>query len=154
MIYFMLYTLEYSIPGGSIEYSKVHIHGLLIIKFIPLMYFLTVKRMLWTVSNLNLKFRKFLGQRYNHGVAKSQTQLSDWAYIPGGSGVKNPPTNAEDKRDVGSIPGSGWSPGGGNGNPFQYSCLENPMDRGAWRTTVQRVTKSRTPWATVHTQSN
>ena len=77
----MLYTLEYSIPGGSIEYSKVHIHGLLIIKFIPLMYFLTVKRMLWTVSNLNLKFRKFHGQRYNHGVAKSWTQLSDFALM-------------------------------------------------------------------------
>ena len=153
MIYFMLYTLEYSIPGGSIEYSKVHIHGLLVIKFIPLMFFLTVIRMLWTVSNLNLKFRKFHGQRYNHGVAESDT--IEWLSIhPMWLRVKNPPTTAEDKRDVGLIPGSGWSPGGGNGNPFQYSCLENPMDRGAWRTTVQRVTKSRTHWATVHTQSN
>ena len=44
--------------------------------------------------------------------------------------VKNPPANAG---DVGSIPGSGKSPGGGNGNPFQYSCLGNPMDRGTWR---------------------
>ena len=58
--------------------------------------------------------------------------------------VKKPPANARDVRDVGSIPGSGRGPGGGHGNPLQYSCLENPMDRGAWRTTVQRVAKSRT----------
>ena len=46
--------------------------------------------------------------------------------------VKNPPTNARDVRDMGSIPRWGRSPGEGNGNPFQYSSLENPMDRGAW----------------------
>ena len=46
--------------------------------------------------------------------------------------VKNPPANAGDTREVGSIPGSGRSPGIGNGNPLQYSCLENSMDRGAW----------------------
>ena len=45
--------------------------------------------------------------------------------------VKNPPANVGDIRDTGSIPGLGGSPGGGHGNPFQYSCLENPMDRGA-----------------------
>ena len=50
----------------------------------------------------------------------------------------NPPANAG---DVGSIPGSGRSPGEGNGNPLQYSCLGNPMDRGAWQTTVHEVTK-------------
>ena len=53
--------------------------------------------------------------------------------------VKNPPANAG---DMVSIPGVGRSPGGGNGNPLQYSCLENPMDRGAWRATVHWVTKS------------
>ena len=58
--------------------------------------------------------------------------------IPCGSVVKNPPANAG---DTGSIPGSGSSPGKGNGNPLHYSCLENPMDRGAWRATVQGVTK-------------
>ena len=47
--------------------------------------------------------------------------------------VKNSPTNAG---DMGSIPGSGKSPGEGNGNPLQYSCLENPMDRGAWQATI------------------
>ena len=58
--------------------------------------------------------------------------------------VKNLPSYAGDVRDMGSIPGSGRSPGRGHGNPLQYSCLENPMNRGAWWTTVQRVTKSRT----------
>ena len=56
--------------------------------------------------------------------------------------VKNPPANAGDIRDVGSIPGSGSSPGEENGNPLQYSCLENPIDTGAWWATVmgsQRV---------------
>ena len=56
--------------------------------------------------------------------------------------VKNPPDNAEDIRDVGSIPGSGRSPGGEHGNPFQYSCLENPMDREVWQATIHRIVKS------------
>ena len=55
--------------------------------------------------------------------------------------VKNLPADAGDIRVVGSIPGSGRSPGGGLGNPLQYSCLENPMDRGAWRASVHRVPK-------------
>ena len=58
--------------------------------------------------------------------------------------VKNPPANAGDTRDVGSIPGLGKSPGGGHGNPPQYSCLENPTNRGAWRATVHRVSKCQT----------
>ena len=56
--------------------------------------------------------------------------------------VKNPPANSGDIRDMGSIPGLGRSPGEGNGNPPQYSCLENPMDRGAWRATDGRVAES------------
>ena len=56
--------------------------------------------------------------------------------------VKNPPANAGDVRDSGSIPGLGRSPGGGRGNPLQDSCLENPMDRGAWWALVHRVIKS------------
>ena len=55
--------------------------------------------------------------------------------------VRNPPANAGDTRDTGSIPGSGRSPGGGNGNPPQYSCLENPVDRGAWWAPVPGVTE-------------
>ena len=64
--------------------------------------------------------------------------------IPDGSVVKNPPANAGDAGDVGLIPGLGRSPGGGNGNPLQYSCLENPMDRAAWRATVHGVVRSQT----------
>ena len=60
---------------------------------------------------------------------------------PGGSAGKESSRNAG---DLGSIPGLGRSPGEGNGNPLQYSCLENPMDRGAWQATVHWVTKSRT----------
>ena len=73
--------------------------------------------------------------------------------FPGGSMVKNLPANAGDTGDVGSIAGSGRSPGGGNGNPLQYSCLENPVDRGAWRATVHSVTKSQIQLSnSAHTQ--
>ena len=58
--------------------------------------------------------------------------------------VKNLPANAGDVRDVGSIPGWGRSPGEEHGNPFLCSCLENPMDRGAWQGIVCRVAKSQT----------
>ena len=58
--------------------------------------------------------------------------------------VKNVPASAGDIRDMGSIPGSGRSPGGGHGNPLQYSCLENPVDRGPWRAIVHGAAKSRT----------
>ena len=58
--------------------------------------------------------------------------------------VKNPPANVGDIRDAGLIPGSGRSPEGRHGNPLQYSCLENPMDKGAWWATVHRVAKSQT----------
>ena len=61
--------------------------------------------------------------------------------------VKNLPVNAGDIRDVGSIPGWGRSPGGGHGNPLQYSCQENSMDRGAWLATVHGVKKNMN-WAT------
>ena len=58
--------------------------------------------------------------------------------------VKNLPGNAGDIKDTGTIPGSGRSPGGEHGKPLQYSCLENPMDRGARQATAHRVAKSRT----------
>ena len=66
--------------------------------------------------------------------------------------VRNLSINAGDLRDMGLIPGSGRSPGGGHGNPLQYSCLQNPMDRGAWWTTVHGVTKSQTwlKWLSTH----
>ena len=56
--------------------------------------------------------------------------------------AKNPLANAGDIRDVGLIPGLGRSPGGGHGNQLQYSCLENPIDRGAWWATIYRIAKS------------
>ena len=62
--------------------------------------------------------------------------------FPGGAAGEEPACHAGDLRDVGSIPGSGRFPGGGHGNPLQYSCLENPMDRGAWRATAHRVSES------------
>ena len=65
--------------------------------------------------------------------------------LPGGSVVKNPPASVG---DTGSIPGSGRSPGEGNGNPLQYSCLENPVDRGAWWATVHGVAQSQTHLST------
>ena len=73
------------------------------------------------------------------GLAESLHWASQGALV-----VKNPPANAEDRRDLDSIPGSGRSPGGEHGNPLQHSCLENPTDRGAWWATVHGVAKSQT----------
>ena len=98
-----------------------------------------------------------------HGVAKSRTRLSDFTslhfiyiyihththtyiYMDWASRVvlvvKNRPATTGDIRDTGSIPGLGRSPGGGHGDPLQYSCLENPMDREAWWATVHSVVQS------------
>ena len=73
----------------------------------------------------------------NNLVHMSFSTCTDIHYFPAGTVVKNPPANAQEARDIGLIPGSGRSPGEGNGNPLQYSCLEKPRDTGAW-------------WATVH----
>ena len=67
--------------------------------------------------------------------------------------VKNPPAGAGDARDVGSVPGLGRAPGGGNGSPLQYPRLENPMDRGAWRAAVHGATQSLTRLKRVGTQA-
>ena len=68
--------------------------------------------------------------------------------------IKIPPANTGDIRDVGSIPGLGRSPGEGHGNPVQYSCLENPMDRGAWRAKVHSVAKNQTRLTLLHTHAH
>ena len=73
--------------------------------------------------------------------------------FPSGTEVKNLLANAGDARDTGSIPGSGRFPEGGNGNLFQYSCLENSTDRRAWWATVQGITKSQTQLNT-HTDTD
>ena len=86
---------------------------------------------------------------FNHSekFSKYQHNLICLVSLPGflsGSGIKNPPANAGDLGDPGSTPGSGRSPGEGNGNPLQYSCLENSMGRGAWWAIVHGVAKSQT----------
>ena len=69
--------------------------------------------------------------------------------------ARNPPDNAGDIRGPGSIAGLGRSPGKGNDNPLQYSCLENPTDRGAWQATVHQVAKSQTRLSDLaHTHTN
>ena len=79
-------------------------------------------------------------QRFSFSINFSHllTAIQDF---PGGPAVKNTPANAG---DMGSIPGLGGSPGEGHGNPLQYPCLGNPVDRGAWWTTVRGVSKSQT----------
>ena len=87
------------------------------------------------------KKREFFSPLRNHRLegAYRETRASQVALM-----VKNPPANAGDVRDAGSTPGSGRVPGGGRGNPLHYSCLENPMDRGAWWATALRVRQSQT----------
>ena len=71
--------------------------------------------------------------------------------FPGGSDSKG---SAHNEGDLASIPGSGRSPGGGHDNPYQYSYLENPMDRGSWQATVHRVVKSWTQWNDFYTHTH
>ena len=73
--------------------------------------------------------------------------------FPGGASSKEPACQCKRHRRRGSIPGSGRSPGGGHGKPFQYSCLENHMDRRVWQATVHRVTKSQTQLKWLSTNS-
>ena len=75
-------------------------------------------------------------------LATGVLHITSW--LPGGSVVKNLPARAGDLRDTGSIPGSGIPPGEGNGNPLQYPCLGNSMDRGTWWATVHGVSMSQT----------
>ena len=89
--------------------------------------------------------------RFGHSLIKGVILLG--GCFPGGSVVKNLLADAGDSGDVGSISGLGRSPGRGNGNPLQYSCLENPMDRGSWWATVHRIAKSQTQliyWVHTH----
>ena len=88
----------------------------------------------FTTNKKNNKIKK--KKKRNQSRLRPQYWVSLLAQM-----VKNLPAKA---RDLGSVPGLGRSPRGGNGNPPQYSCLENPMDRGAWRATVHGVTKGQT----------
>ena len=101
----------------------------------------------------NIIGRKILG---NDGQILKISVLKIHYHIlgfPCGSMVKIPSTNAGDARDVGSIHGLGRYPGEGDDNPFQYSCLENPMDRGAWWAMVHGVAKSWTHFSDYHFHS-
>ena len=87
-------------------------------------------------------------------LVTKQTHWLKSAHLQVAIVVKNLPANAEDTRDTSLVPGSGRSPGGVHSSPLQYSCLENPMDRGAWWAIVHRVIKSGTQLkrpSTVHT---
>ena len=92
--------------------------------------------MVWTQQK-----QKIL-RRGDKNTQKNYTKKDLHEYSCFGTVVKKQPVNAGYARDVGLIPGSGRSLGGGNGNPLQYSCLENAMDRGAWRATVHELTRS------------
>ena len=104
---------------------------------------LNKKLALVTYENKTIKFPMVLGKAVLLRITWAE-ELAHWKRLwcfPGSSEVKASACNAG---DLGSIPGLGRSPGEGNGNPLQYSCLENPMDGGAWWATVHRVAKSRT----------
>ena len=88
--------------------------------------------------------RARLGFEGRHWVSLVELRNRSPQGFPGSSVVKNPPAKAGGVRDMGSVAGSGRSPGGGDGSSLQYSGLENPMDRGVWQATVHRVTQSRT----------
>ena len=77
-----------------------------------------------------------------YAFQKLENKVASEDHLPGGSMVKNLPANTGDTGDSVLIPGSGRSPGEGNGNPPHYSCLENSMDRRAWKATVHGVAKS------------
>ena len=84
---------------------------------------------------------KFLVVFYIQSVTDQNISYAPFSGFCDGSASEEYACNEGDTEDSGSVPGSGRSPGGGNGNPLQYSCLENPMDLGAWWATVQRVPK-------------
>ena len=114
-------------------------------KSCPLGMFLLILPM---TGDLGEKNQKTCSKTFcrNLGLGSWPQNRRNWSFQMNGSQVglpRNSPANA-DIRDVGSIPGSGRSPGGEHGKPLQYSCLENPVDRGAWRATVHGVAKSET----------
>ena len=87
---------------------------------------------------------KLLVVFYIQSVTDQNMSYASFSGFCDGSASEEYACNDGDTEDLGSVPGSGRSPGGGNGNPLQYSCLENPMDIGAWWATVQRVPRGQT----------
>ena len=109
----------------------------------------------WWMNKENVRFTyngTLLNFSKEGNAAICDSMHGHWGF-PSDSLVKNPPAMQKVQGASCSTPGSGRSPGGGHGNPFQYSCLENPMDRGAWWATVHGVTRSRmwlNDWACTH----
>ena len=107
---------------------------------------------MWKSSCSSTDLKKQLFLQLHCLFIYTKNQLTFWGVcisclcwcFPGGASGKNLPANAGDTRDTSSIPGLRRLPEEGNSNPLQYSCLENPMERGAWGTTVHEVTKSQT----------
>ena len=128
-------TTGYSYVNLSLNYSSNYIQILLKMRH-------KYKRKIFKV--MKLLDSKYMRKYLDSWITKDP--LNNWVYwIKGASPVaQTVKKSAWNMGDPGSVPGSGRSPGEGNGNPLQYSCLENPMDRGAWRATVYGVTKSRT----------
>jgi len=110
--------------------------------------FLSKEMMLLLKISFDHSLKNYLRHKHTkHNKRPLGKPLAIYIYIPCWVAqlVKKPPANEGDARDTGSNPGSRRSPGEGHGNPLQYSCLGNPMDRGAWWATVHRVTKSHAP---------
>ena len=116
-------------------------------------YILCSQRWRSSIQSTKTRPRADCGSEHELLVAKFRLnwrkQGKPWGFLDG-SVVKNLPANV---RDAGPIPGLGRSPGVGNGNPSQYSCLENSIDRGAWQVPVHRVIKSQT-WLSTHTHTH
>jgi len=107
------------------------------IRVVCLRFHATAKIFHSSILSIYIQASKLLCILFFIILVKKSHELPKWLLV-----VKNPPAKAGDVRDTGLIPGSGRSPGAANGNLLQYSCLENPTDRGASRATVHRVTKS------------
>ena len=99
---------------------------------------------LWRSFSASTPLRNWAGLIFGAGRPLHWQAFTSTPALPWGPSSKESARNAGDTGDKGSIPGSGRSAAGGYGNPFRYSCLENPMGRGAWRATVHGVAKSRT----------
>ena len=115
-----------------------------------LSYFFWYKRITWSGKKMcgiqvlkNREFHKLSdsGTDMYPDIYQVWKRLLRWTLV-----VKNQPASAGDLRNASLVPGSRRSPGGGHDTPFQYSCLENPMDSGAWRVIVHKVTQSQTKW--------
>ena len=123
LVSYQIYDLQTWSPWGFTFHFLDGIHWYKVFKFLWSSVFIFFSLLLF------VPLVSYLG---NHWASKAALM------------VKNPLANAGDVRDEGLIPGSGRFPGGGHSNPLQYSCLDNPMDRGAWQDTVYGITKSQT----------